>query len=471
MSCRAKNISHWYAGLYGEDAGIPLREPLPGSLKADVAIVGAGYTGLWTAYELLRASPSLKVIVLEARFAGYGASGRNGGAAVSQMFGSYDFWARAGNGIESAKAMRRQLVQSIDAIGSTAEREGIDCAYGRHGVLFVLRTQLELDRFAAKVQEDYQYGAGAQDSLMLSKAQTEARVRGAGVLGAHFSPNCASLDPARLVRGLAEAVERLGGRIYEQTRVQSIVPHQAISERGTVTADYVIRATEAYSGWLEGHKRTLIPIHTNMIATEVVPDAIWDEIGWQGREAVFASHHFLHIQHTADHRITIGGDDPRPMYYFGSPTSFDRAAPEFIARHYYDELIKLFPPLKGIKLARSWGGVFGAPRDWAPSVGVDHATGLGWGGGHVGDGVAASNMAGRTLRDLILQRDSELATLPWVRKHPADWPPEPLRWIGARLVFEGRWRGEEYEKRTGRDSRLFAAAHRLGGLNEMFGPA
>lgn len=468
MSYRAKNISHWFAELYGDDATIPERAPLTSSPTADVAIVGAGFTGLWTAYELLRTEPGLQVVLLEAKFAGYGPSGRNGGAAISQLNGSRAFWSRRG-GHTAAIALERAVQHGVDEIGAVIEREKIDAKFAKAGVLMLARSPLEARSFRESVAEDRLWGFGPEDTVYLDRDEVHPRIRAAGLLGAKYNAHSASLDPARLVQGLAAAVERMGGTIFEQTRVQAIEPHRAVCERGTVSANYVIRATEAYSGWVNGYKRAIVPVHTSMIATEPIPKELWSQIGWDNRETVLAEHPFLHLQRTSDNRITIGGDDPRAPYSFGSKTSDDHVPSEHIQQHYYRQLVRLFPSLQGVKIAHAWSGVFGAPRDWAPSVGVDHSTGIGWAGGYVGEGVVASNISGRTLRDLILKRETELTELPIVRPHPRRWEPEPIRAIGSAAIFRARQWGEALEERTGKPSHLLRYANRLAGFSGHLG--
>ena len=469
MAYRARDISHWYAELYGAETVIPQRDPLVGAVEADVAIVGAGYTGLWTAYELLRAEPGIRVVLVEAKFAGYGPSGRNGGAAIAQIVGSRSFWAKKGGSRDGAIAMERAVQAGVDEIGAAVEREQIDAKFAKAGVLMLARSPLEAERFRESITEDREFGFGPEDTVYLEQQEVEARIRAAGLIGAKYNAHSASHDPARLVHGLATAIERLGGTIYEDTRVVAIEPGKAITERGSVTAKHVIRATEAYTGWLAGKKRQIVPVHTTMIATEPIPADRWEEIGWSDRETVLAEHPFLHLQRTHDHRITIGGDDPRVPYYFGSQTSHDREPARDLQQHYYEQLMRLFPSLRGVKIAHAWSGVFGAPRDWAPSVGVDERTGLGWAGGYVGEGVVSSNMAGRTLRDLILRRETEMTRLPWVRKHPRNWEPEPIRSIGSALIFRGRLIGERNEVRTGKPSKLVALSNRLAGFSGHLG--
>lgn len=342
-SLPAASYSHWLAGLYGDDQPVPVRPPLTGPITVDVAIVGAGYTGLWTAYELLRSRPDLKVAVLERHFAGYGASGRNGGAAIAQLNGHPGLWNSLG-GPDCAVRMERAVQAGVDHIGDAVAREGIDCKFSKNGFLNIARNNLEKNAILASLRDDRANGFDESDTRWLDQAETAERIHVDRALGAKFNAHCASFDPGRLVRGLAETVERLGGQIYEGTPVTEIRPRQAHTERGVVHADYVLRATEAYTPSLAGHRRRFVPIHTSMIATEPIAQSLWDEIGWARRETVLAEHRFLHLQHTSDGRVTIGGDDNRVPYRFGSQGSRDEAIRENLRRQYHAALIKLFPP-------------------------------------------------------------------------------------------------------------------------------
>jgi glycine/D-amino acid oxidase-like deaminating enzyme len=197
-----------------------------------------------------------------------------------------------------------------------------------------------------------------------------------------------------------------------------------------VRADVVVRATEGYTARLAGHRRALAPVYSLMIATEPLPTAFWDEIGWAGRETLTDGRNLIiYAQRTADDRIALGGRGA--PYHFGSVVSdrHDRNAGVFRALH--DTLVDLFPAAAGARITHHWGGPLGVPRDWFTSVGLDRSTGLAWAGGYVGDGVAASNLAGRTLADLVLERDTELVRLPWVGHRSPRWEPEPLRWAGV----------------------------------------
>ena len=462
-------LSHWWHKMETANGGpLPERPPLAADEEADVAIVGAGYTGLWTALELLLAEPDTKVVLLDANVAGYGASGRNGGAVIAQLNGSREFWARRG-GRQAATDMERAAQDAVVQVGKAVDREGIECGFAHNGVVLAARTALEADRYKAGIEADREYGFGPEDSRYLDRDETLTRISIAGAVGARFSSHCASVDGGRLARGLAAAVERHGGVIYENSRVVRIEPRAAVTACATVRAKYVIRATEAYTESIPGQRAKVVPIHTSMLATEVLSEAQMADLRWAGHEALLAEHPFLHLQFTSDNRITIGGDDPRIPYRWGSAPCADGPAPEKVTAHYYKELIKLFPFLAGVKIVDTWQGVFGTTRLWAPSVNLDPATGLGSAGGYVGEGVAISNLAGRTMRDLILGEKTALTALPWVNMTARRWEPEPLRYIGSGLIWAARHLGDKAEARTGKPSRLIEYGNKAAGFSGHLG--
>lgn len=466
-----KPISHWFHQMQLDDPHAFDRRPsLAQPVSADVCIVGAGYSGLWTAFYLLSKSPGLAVVVLEAEMAGYGASGRNGGAVIAQFNGSRAYWQRRGSR-KQLLALEAEVRSTVDEVGTVVASESIDCSFAKNGVVMVARTPLEADRFRRSVEVDQEFGWTAADSEYLSGEAVLERIKVDGAIGARFNAHCASIDPGRLVRGLAVAVERRGGVIYEGTRVRTIEPGRAVTEAGTtVRAKVIVRATEAYTESVQSDRRIFVPVFTSMLATEQIPEALWTEIGWSGREALLAEHPFLHLQHTADHRITIGGDDNRVPYRFGSRPANDSPPPASVFEHYRAELSRLFPSLRGIGIAHSWQGVFAASREWAPSVGIDLQTGLAWLGGYVGEGVANSNLAARTLADLILREDSALTRLPLVSHKPLRrWQPEPLRVVGAVTVGQLRNRGERRERATDRPSKLWDFGNWLAGYSGHIG--
>ena len=451
-----EDLSYWHDSA-GED-WTP-RPPLPGDRDVDVAVVGAGYTGLWTAYYLAEADPSLSVVVLESEVAGFGASGRNGGWCSALFPAELPALAALG-GREAALAQHQAMRATVDEVARVARAEGIDAQVAKGGTIRLARGAAQLARARAEVEEARHWGRDADDLALLDVAEATGIVRADGVSGATYTPDCAAIHPARLVRGLARAAERRGVTIHERTRVTSIAPREVHTERGVVRARTVVRATEGFTPQLPGHRRTGIPVYSLVIATEPLPDATWAEIGLARRETFSDFRHLLvYGQRTADDRIVFGGRGA--PYHPGSRVrpSYDRD--ERVFARLLTSLVDLFPVLRGVRASHAWGGPLGVPRDWCASVGLDPATGLAWAGGYVGDGVATTNLAGRTLRDLVLGHDTELTRLPWVNHRSPSWEPEPLRWLGVNAVRLAFTAADHEESLTRRPSLLARAASPL----------
>ncbi len=427
------------------------RPSLDRSIEADVAIVGAGFTGLWTAYYLKQAEPGLRVVVLEKEIAGFGASGRNGGW-VSSMFATPLATLAEESGREAAVAMQRAMIDTVAEIGRVVEQDGIEAGYHRGGMLWVSTSPAQTPRLQAVVAEQRSFGYGETDWTWLERADVLSRLRVEGCRGAVFSPHYASVQPARLARGLARRVEELGATIYERTPAVGIEPGAAQTPAGSVAARSVILATEAYSVELPGHERDVVPIYDFMIATAPLPAAAWDEIGWAGREVLSDGRYMIvYAQRTADGRVAIGGTTA--PYYYGSRISERLERPAAIYERVHRALRLLLPAAGEVEVTHRWGGVLGATRDWHTTAEYDARTGLGFAGGYVGDGVATANLAGRTLRDLILGLDSELVRLPWVGHRSRRWEPEPLRWLAATGVNLVLSHADRVEFGTGRSVR------------------
>ena len=450
-------MSHWFAEL----GPIAPRPSLPGDREADVCIVGAGLTGLWTAYELKRAAPELEVVVLEAQVAGFGASGRNGGWVLGELAGSSRRWiARAGQA--GARAMTQAIHAAVDEVGAAVAREGIECDFVKGGTLALARSAPQLARQRARWSEDLAEAIGHEDAVALDAAQTRERVVVRGALGAVFSPHCARVQPARLVRGLADAAERAGATIFERTSVTRVDAGLARTARGVVRARHVVRATEGYTAHLPGYERRLLPMNSSMIVTEPLGAAVWAQLGWRGGETVRDDAHvFVYLQRTADGRIAIGGRGV--PYRYGSQTDREGPVPAATVRELRGRLVSMFPACAGVRIDAAWHGVFGVARDWMPAVALDRVSGLAWAGGYVGEGVAAANLAGRTLRDLLLGRDSELTRLPWVGADARDWEPEPLRFLGARAVYRLYRTADRLESHRDRPSAIARVADLVAG--------
>lgn len=443
-----RSLSLWLGSVPGSLAP---QTPLPGDTEADVAIVGAGFTGLWTAYYLATAQPGLRIVVCEAEIAGFGASGRNGGWCSALFPASLSKLARMA-GRDAAIAMYRAMERTVDEVGRVAADEGIDCHWAKGGTVRLARSATQLERARAELTEAREFGFGEEDLRLLPAEEARAMVGGTEVVGGSFSPHCAAIHPARLARGLAEAVRRHDVAVHEDTPVTAIAPGQVTTTRGTVRARYVIRATEGYTPRLPGLHRAIAPVYSLMIATEPLPEAAWEQIGLAARPTFGDYRHLIiYGQRTADGRLAFGGRGA--PYHLGSAIrpDFDRVPEVFAALR--RTLTDLFPAVAGAEITHTWGGPLGIPRDWCASVGLDPATGLGWAGGYVGDGVATTNLAGRTLADLVLGRDSGLTRLPWVGHRSPRWEPEPLRWLGMNAGLQAMSWADRQEARTGRQSR------------------
>jgi glycine/D-amino acid oxidase-like deaminating enzyme len=452
---RIGELGFWWRSLGGLPAPRPV---LPGPAEADVAIVGAGFTGLWTAYYLKRAEPSLRVLVLEAEQAGFGASGRNGGWLSGFFSGPARTYER-GRLRGSYLALQREMFATVAEVARVLDAEGIDAELRRSGVLTVALGRAQLARIREHVAAARSLGLGEEDLRELGAAELSARVAVAGALGASFSPHVARVHPAKLLVGLAAAVERQGVEIYERTPVHAIAPGAAETAHGRVSARWVVRATEGYTPSLRGQRRALAPINSSMIVTEPLGEEIWERIGWRGQELLGdGANVYVYLQRTADGRIAIGGRGT--PYRYGSRTDGhgDTAASTIASLR--AKLAAMFPAAAGAPIDHAWSGVLGAPRDWCVSVAADPATGLARAGGYVGEGVAAANLAARALRDLILGQDTELA---WVGREPRRWEPEPLRWAGIQSVYWLYRRADDVERRSGRPSRLGALVDRFSG--------
>ena len=423
-----------------------------------MAIVGAGYTGLWTAYYLLGADPSLRVALVEQEIAGFGASGRNGGWC-SALFPVSASRLASEHGRDAAVAQYRAMRDSVAEVVRVAAAERIEADAALGGTVVLARTDPQLRRARADVDEAREFGV---DMELLDAESARRRLAATSVAGGTYTPHCAAIHPAKLARGLADAVEARGASIYEQTRASAIEPGVVHTERGTLRADVVVRATEGYTPRLAGQRRAIAPVYSLIIATEPLPQAAWDEIGLAQRET-FADYRHLIIygQRTADGRMVFGGRGA--PYHFGSriDASYDRVPAVFAALQ--RTLGELFPVLRDAAITHRWGGPLGVARDWHASVGLDRITGLAWAGGYVGDGVSTTNLAGRTLADLILRNDSPLTDLPWVGHRSPRWEPEPLRWLGANAGLRAMTWADAAEARNGRSSRLAGAVNRLLG--------
>ncbi len=450
-----RRLSLWHDTVGGS---LEPRASLAGDTVVDVAIVGAGFTGLWAAYYLLAAQPMLRVALIEAEIAGFGASGRNGGWC-SALFPVAPSTLAAEDGRDAAVTQYGAMREAVTEVVRVAAAERIEADIAVGGTVVVARSKTQLARARREVADSAEFGLGIQ---LLDSAAARARLAATSVIGGTFTPHCAALHPAKLVRGLADRVEERGARIYERTPATGIEPGVVRTDHGNVRADVVIRATEGYTARLPGLRRTIAPVYSLVNATAPLPGSTWDQIGLAQRETFSDFRHLIvYGQRTADDRMVFGGRGA--PYHFASRVTghYDRVPRVFGALH--RALGELFPVLRDAPITHRWGGPLGIARDWHASVGLDRTTGLAWAGGYVGDGVSTTNLAGRTLADLILHRESPLTRLPWVGHRSRAWEPEPLRWLGANAALRAMAWADAAEARGDRPSRLAAAVERTLG--------
>jgi glycine/D-amino acid oxidase-like deaminating enzyme len=433
-----KSYSFWLEDL---DEPLTPRPPLAASTDVDVAILGAGYSGLWTAYYLLRQVPGLRVAVLEKEIAGFGASGRNGGWCSSK------FPVTAGMlekrfGANATRALLLAMRQAVDEVGDVCAEEDIDAHFHRGGILTLARGRHQLPGIRASYATYERLGL-ADRYQMLNAAEALARVGASQIHGGLYTPDGASLHPARLVRGLARAVEARGGVIYEQTPVTGFKPGSLITLGGEVRAKRaIVLAGEVYlTGFRQLH-RALLPAYSLISLTEPLTAERWSQIGWQGGESVSSTRNtVVYLTKTPDGRILFGSRGA--PYEFGSKISDQQDRHEATVGMIHRSFAEWFPLLSGVRFTHAWGGPVGMPRDWMPAVRFDAGTRTGSIMGYTGQGVATSNLAGRLLAGLISGKETGLETLPLSQRRSPKWEIEPLRWLVVRYMQNAFLRMDE----------------------------
>jgi glycine/D-amino acid oxidase-like deaminating enzyme len=433
--------------LWWEAAGRPAsRARLDGDRAADVAVVGGGYTGLWTAYCLLRSDPGLDVVVLEAASVGNGASGRNGGFCSSLLPISLGGLAlRHGEG--AAVALQRAAIDTLDEIEATLHREQISCDWRRGGVRWIARNPAQMEGLNGMVEKYRRFGFGS-DHIGFEAPAVD--LNGEGVVGSVFSPHCAAVNPAKLVWGLAAAAERRGAVIHEFTPAIGVRPGRVVTAHGSVEAAAVVLATEGYTAGLPGRRRRILPVYSHMIATEPLEPDLWRAIGWSDHATLLdGEREFIYAQRAPDDRIAVGGRGT--TYRWRSNIDERTEVAPGVSRRLAEALVSLWPALREVAVSHEWGGVLGVPRTREPYVSNEQSPGLWSAGGYSGDGVLLSNLLARVLAAAIAGGDDVAGTKAIRRTRPRRWEPEPLRWIGVRLM--GRLASHlDHRDREGRPS-------------------
>ena len=440
----------------------PVRAALEGTTDADVVIIGAGYTGLWTAYYLLKSDPSLRVVLLEKREVGFGASGRNGGWAsaifpislsrVAEMY-SHD----------AALKLQAAMNDTVDEIGRVLALEGVDADYAKQGFLSLARSAPQLARARATVEGSARFGLPEQWQL-LDGAQAGARVGAEGTLGGLYTEHCALIHPGKLVRGLARLVETMGATIHEHSAVTEFAEGVVRTERGSVRTKFTVRATEAFTSQQPGHSRFVIPLYSLVLATEPLPAELRRRLGLDHRLAFNDMRHLrVYGQVTAEGRLVFGGRGA--PYRLGSRITEEADLVDGIHAKIHQTLLEFFPDLADARITHRWGGALGVARDWCPTVSIDRKKRIAWAGNYVGDGVATSNLAGRILRNLIQGRDEAINALPLVNHRSPSWEPEPLRWLGVNSGLAAASLSDIEERITHRPSRTAMLLEKLTGAH------
>jgi glycine/D-amino acid oxidase-like deaminating enzyme len=427
-----KDLSFWL-----EDSGDPLipRPALQRSEEVDVAILGAGYTGLWTAYYLLLKNPGLKIAIVEREIAGYGASGRNGGwcsprfpVSASAMTSRW--------GADAARAVLLALQSAVDEIRDVSVRENIDTCFRPSGTLTVARGAHQVPALHSAYNAYERLGL-ADHYKFLSPEEVADHIRITDIHGGLYTPDGASIHPGRLVRGLARAVEARGGVIYEQTQVLDykaghlpslITPGGELRARQTL-----VLAGEAYLTRLHRLHRALMPAYSLISLTEPLTPTQWSQICWQAGENLSSTRNtVVYLTKTPDGRILFGSR--------GAPYAFGSAITDAQDRHAETHasiqrmLLEWFPSLEQIKFTHNWGGPVGMPIDWTPAVRFDSNTKLAFAGGYTGQGVSTANLAGQMLAGMILNKPTSFEHLPFAQRKSPNWIPEPLRWMVVRYM-------------------------------------
>ena len=427
MTENYNQLSFWLDSVPGS---LEPRASLSDNIEADVAIVGAGYTGLWTAYYLKQIDPDLEIVIVESEVAGFGASGRNGGWCSAYLDG-ISHWLDDPASRDGAIRLQRLLFDTVKEVSRVTEAESIDCHFEQSGALEIAVNAMQEKRLRIEYEHHRSLGFSEDDYRWLNNNEIGEKLAMQGARGAIQMAHNASVHPARLARGLAATLDGMGVTIYEHSTVTGIGAHQLATIGGSVKASSIVIATEGYSNDSAKKTNQLIPLHSMMVATEPLSSSQLDELRISQRYCFSSIHHLVtYGQLTADNRIAFGC---RGSYNYGSGISqFSASDPDFNTVR--ETLLELLPSLNGIGFTHAWGGAMGVARNLFPSVNFDQTRGLGWAGAYFGNGVGASNLAGRTMADLITGQDTDRTHTPWVNPQGAGkrWEPEPLRWLAIK---------------------------------------
>lgn len=443
------NVSHSPVSLWDEQLDARLKfSAAQGVLECDVVIVGGGFTGLWTAWWLTHIAPHLSVAIVESQHVGFGASGRNGGWASALFPQSMDGVAQSA-GREAARLQQQMMFDNVLELEQAIFSSGIACGWHRGGTLSLARTQAQVSRAEAELAYFRSWGFDEKYYQWLDASEASARLNSPNTRGALFTPWCARIQPAALCAELARVLTAAGVQIFEQSHVLEQSGTTVRTADATVTAGAVIWAIEAWKSQMAPRER--IPVYSLMVATQPLPESFWDQVGLNNYET-FADFRNLIIygQRTTDNRIAFGGRGA--PYHWGSSLTAEFDNEPKIHAAIIDVLHELIPATQDFEITHRWGGPLGIHRNWYPAVTWNEQRRTGEAGGYVGDGVAATFLAAKTLAHSVAGIDHPCRQLPWVNHASPLWEPEPVRWLAANAGLRAMTLADFEEKITRRPS-------------------
>ncbi len=431
-------------------------DPLTADVRADLVVVGGGYTGLWTALRAKERDPDRDVVVLEADRCGDAASGRNGGFAEPSL--THGFANGMARWPEDMPALLRMGTENIDGLVDSVARYGIDCGLERAGELAVATREHEVP---GVVEEAEQMQAAGLAVEWLDAEQTRKRVASPTYLAALYDPEVVMVEPARLAWGLRRACLDLGVRVHEQSPVVALAHDGAEvvcrTRRARVRADKAVLGTNASRPLLRRLRLMTVPVHDYSVVTEPLDAEQRAAVAWAGREGVGDAGHLFHYYRlTRDDRLLFGGYDA--VYHYGSGTGQHAEHRDATYRVLVEHLLETFPQLAGVGISHAWGGVIDTCTRFCCFWGTAMRGQVAYALGFTGLGVAATRFAADTALDLVDGLDTERTGLAMVRQKPLPFPPEPLRWVGIEATKRSMARAD----RTGRDNLWLKTMDKLG---------